>query len=149
MSSGFGRRPNPPPLLRYALCAARLTPANEVEFKLSGGVQTKWRSNKFRANAWWYVLQSEVKGEASAWPKPEDMSGAVHATKYLHRQPVSEQSSIAKVVKRQRQIGHLFANQRHSSLQVIAFSTADTNSITLNSSLHFDLAVFDQALDFF
>ena len=113
------------------------------------GVQTKWSTNKFRANAWWYVLQSEVKGEASAWPKPEDMSGAVHATKYLHRQPVSEQSSIAKVVKRQRQIGHLFANQRHSSLQVIAFSTADTNSITLNSSLHFDLAVFDQALDFF
>ena len=118
------------------------------------GVQTKWRSNKFRANAWWYVLQSEVKGEASAWPKPEDMSGAVHATKHLHRQPVSEQnraeqSSIAKVVKRQRQIGHLFANQRHSSLQVIAFSTADTNRITLNSGLHFDLAVFDQALDFF
>ena len=149
MSSGFGRRPNPPPLLRYASCAAELTPASEVEFKLSGGVQTKWRSNKFRANAWWYVLQSEVKGEASAWPKPEDMSGAVHATKYLHRQPVSEQSSIAKVVKRQRQIGHLFANQRHSSLQVIAFSTADTNRITLNSSLHFDLAVFDQALDFF
>jgi hypothetical protein len=30
------------------------------------GVQTKWRSNKFRANAWWYALQSEVKGEASA-----------------------------------------------------------------------------------
>ena len=86
MSSGFGQRPNPPPLLRYASCAAELTPANEVEFKLSGGVQTKWRSNKFRANAWWYVLQSEVKGEASAWPKPEDMSGAVHANKHLHRQ---------------------------------------------------------------
>ena len=34
MSSGFGRRPNPPPLLRYASCAAGLTPANEVEFKL-------------------------------------------------------------------------------------------------------------------
>ncbi|NBU17651.1 MAG: hypothetical protein EBS44_00040 [Betaproteobacteria bacterium] len=44
------------------------------------------------------------------WPKPEDMSGAVHATQHLHRQPVSEQRLIAKVVKRQRQIGDLFAD---------------------------------------
>jgi len=57
------------------------------------GRSTKWRSNKFRANAGWYVLQSEVKGEASAEPKPEDMSGAVHATQHLHRQPISVQSS--------------------------------------------------------
>jgi len=33
MSSGFGHRPNPPPLLRYASCAAELTPASEVAFK--------------------------------------------------------------------------------------------------------------------
>ena len=39
--------------------------------------------------------------------RPEDMSGAVHATQHLHRQPVSEQRLIAKVVKRQRQIGDL------------------------------------------
>ena len=64
------------------------------------GVQTKWRSNKFRANAWWYVLQSEVKGEASAWPKPEDMSGAVHATKHLHRQPSRITTSKANEKKR-------------------------------------------------
>jgi len=83
------------------------------------------------------------KGGGFGLPKPEDMSGAVHATKHLHRQPVSEQRLIPKVVKRQRQIGHLFANQRHSSLQVIAFSTAYTYRITLNSSLHFDLAVLD------
>ena len=33
MSSGFGPRPNPPPLLRYASCAAELTPASKVAFK--------------------------------------------------------------------------------------------------------------------
>ena len=55
----------------------------------------------------------------------------------------AEQRLIAKVVKRQRQVGYLFSNQCHSSLQVIAFSTADTHRITLNGSLHFDLAVLD------
>ena len=123
MSSGFGRRPKPPPLLRYASCAAELTPANEVEFKLSGGVQTKWRSNKFRANAWWYVLQSEVKGEASAWPKPEDMSGAVHATKYLHRQPsriTTPKANEKKLLSATLKLNHLspFTQRQQTRLRI-------------------------------
>ena len=92
----------------------------------------------------WVVCTAErSKGGGFGLPKPEDMSGAVHATQHLHRQPLSEQRLIAKVVKRQRQIGHLFANQRHSSLQVIAFSPADTNRVALNRGLDFDFAVFD------
>ena len=123
MSSGFGRRPNPPPLLRYASCAAELTPASEVEFKLSGGVQTKWRSNKFRANAWWYVLQSEVKGEASAWPKPEDMSGAVHATKNLHRQPsriTTPKANEKKLLSATLKLNHLspFTQRQQTRLRI-------------------------------
>jgi hypothetical protein len=123
MSSGFGRRPNPPPLLRYASCAAELTPANEVKFKLSGGVQTKWRSNKFRANAWWYVLQSEVKGEASAWPKPEDMSGAVHATKHLHRQPsriTTPKANEKKLLSATLKLNHLspFTQRQQTRLRI-------------------------------
>ena len=87
------------------------------------GVQTKWRSNKFRANAGWYVLQSEVKGEASAWPKPEDMSGAVHATKYLHRQPsriTTPKANEKKLLSATLKLNHLspFTQRQQTRLRI-------------------------------
>jgi hypothetical protein len=140
MSSGFGRRPNPPPLLRYASCAAGLTPASEVEFKLI--------SSKCLVVC--AAERSKGGGFGLAEAGGHERRSACHqAFASPTRMRAEEQRLIAKVVKRQRQIGHLFANQRHSSLQVIAFSTADTHCIALNSGLYFDLAVFNQALDFF
>ena len=68
-------RANPPPLLRYASCAAELTPASEVEFKLI--------SRKCLV----VCTAERSKGGGFGLPKPEDMSGAVHTTKHLHRQP--------------------------------------------------------------
>jgi hypothetical protein len=40
----------------------------------------------------WVVCTAErSKGGGFGLPKPEDMSGAVHATQHLHRQPISKQ----------------------------------------------------------
>ena len=88
------------------------------------GVQTKWwSSKKFRANAWWYALQSEVKGEASAWPKPEDMSGAVHANKHLHRQLsriTTSKANEKKLLSATLKLNHLspFTQRQQTRLRI-------------------------------
>lgn len=56
---------------------------------------------------------------------------------------------VAEIVKTQRNIGNLFAHQRHGGLQIVALGTTDPQFTVLNGSLHLDLAVFDDALDFF
>lgn len=56
---------------------------------------------------------------------------------------------VTEVVERQRQVGHVFANQRHGGLQVVALGAAHAHRIALDGGLHFDLAVFEQALNLF
>ena len=56
---------------------------------------------------------------------------------------------IAEVIKGQWQLAHVFAQQRHDCLQVIAFCAGDAYGVALNGGLDFDFGVFDELNDFF
>src|SRR5690349_2924871 len=56
--------------------------------------------------------------------------------------------SIAKVVEGQGNLGHLFFDQGHGGLQVIALGAGDSYFFFLDGGLNFELAVLDEALDF-
>ena len=57
--------------------------------------------------------------------------------------------SVAEIVEAQGDVGNVFFDQRHGGLQVIPFGSRHAHRVALNGGLHFELAVFDHALDFF
>ena len=81
-------KPNPPPLLRYASRAAKLTPARASWHSV---IQSFFHSVrqvfKLVTRKCLGVCTAErSKGGGFGLPKPEDMSGAVRTPKHLHRQ---------------------------------------------------------------
>lgn len=56
---------------------------------------------------------------------------------------------VPEVVKTQRHIADVFFDQGHGGLQVITFGTRHAQFAVLYGCLDFELAVFDQALNFF
>ena len=57
--------------------------------------------------------------------------------------------SIAEVVERQRNVRHVFADQGHGGLQVVALGPGHTHLVLLNGALNFEFALFEQFLNLF
>src|SRR5437868_9818061 len=54
---------------------------------------------------------------------------------------------VAEVIKRQGHVRHVFLDQCHGRLQVVALGAGDAHRVALDRGLHLELAVLDQALD--